>query len=371
MMVVAGESGAGKSTTLNRLYRHELFPTGTGKAVTRDIHVVTTVLEDAINISSKKTSNPFTFTLQMTDVPGGNDTDLEKDVENVALIQKLFTQNEDFQTRNLTIIERAVFSAHTEGKEMVDAVNSSGGKVYPNVVLLMCRANSTRLEGCFRQMLARLEVSGLIDVKEPNLAIVLTEANDLLNSLLEDEERELEENRKATGEFKKDIDSLVRDVLGFTVSPKVRFVENARSQEEYEKVATAQQRARKKKEMKNRTSGTIQPARESFTESDQPLIGLVLKDGSPCHHDLMVDVVDVCFKDPLGKAVFGIYRYSTNRGRAKLQLGRHLVKAAGAANELSGVQEREQKRMNELFQVQATWVGRKLVEAEDSSRTFT
>ena len=180
----SGETGAGKSATANHLVGGEI-ETSNCKSETRCVTSYTKEVScEEVNVSGLKFS--------VVDTPGFNDTDgIDQDACNVCAIKKFCEQN----------------------------IQLHGRIVYPNAILLCVKSTDNRIDGpqsTFTKNLRTLASLKLIDVKKPNLVIVITHAA----AISAGKRKWTEKSNKIADIFQR----IVKDTLEF--KPPVVFIEN-------------------------------------------------------------------------------------------------------------------------------------------------
>ncbi|TRY63467.1 hypothetical protein TCAL_11839 [Tigriopus californicus] len=192
-LIVLGETGVGKSSTINHLFGANVAMTSATKSETRGTTEYI-LKEDDIELGVKD------LTLGVIDTPGFNDTDgIEQDACNLASIHDMLFNHPALQSLS--------------GKD--DA------KLFPNIVLLLIRATEKRFEGQnsnFSKCLMAIKAMDIVDTKRNNVLVVLTNVMSFGNP---------SNPRKWHNQLKtksKKIKNLVE--LTLEVSPEVVWVEN-------------------------------------------------------------------------------------------------------------------------------------------------
>ncbi|CAL8143694.1 unnamed protein product [Orchesella dallaii] len=265
ILLVYGESHAGKSMTINKLFNDpNLCPINPFKSETHDM----IIYQKKILV---KDSHPSVYGyLRFIDTPGTFDSE-GKDEENMKLLNAFRKQSPllSCSDRNQGLKKTLTWGTKIKIRS----------KVYPNVVLFFVSAdgktqgNRTRL----RSSLQVLKETGFVDIKYQNLIVVVTRAAQLIE-FGDEEDSELEKTSFLINSSKLEmiIRDAVQEVLGIDAS--VVFVENK------------PQRLLKKPE-----------------NSDY----YMLPDGKFSHHNLL-DAIINCFQkrefnDILGKLLMGCY----------------------------------------------------------------
>ena len=148
-LLMLGETGVGKSSTINHLFGANVAKTSSTKSETRNTteYVLT---EDDVELGVKD------LTLGIIDTPGFNDTEgIEQDACNLACIQNLLTNHKPLQSLS--------------GKD--------SARLFPNVILLLLKATEKRFEGQnsnFSKSLMAIKDMKIVDTKRNNVLVVLT-----------------------------------------------------------------------------------------------------------------------------------------------------------------------------------------------------
>jgi GTPase SAR1 family protein len=159
LIVLAGESGTGKSSTINRLFEDEsLCNISATTSETAEVFMCTKFL----NVTSL---NPAIHApLIFVDVPGFLDTDSAREVANFRKISNFRHGYEPICDREIPL-EYGTLQLST--------------KVYPNCVLFVFNATNPRMDGpdsTMSKSLKLLKQHKLVDTKYPNLLLVGTHA---------------------------------------------------------------------------------------------------------------------------------------------------------------------------------------------------
>ncbi len=140
--MLLGDSGVGKSSTVNHLLNRQVADTSDSKSETHSTMEHILVAPDP-NLAASDVS------LSVVDSPGFNDTDgLEQDARNLRSIDKFYQTHPSLM-----------------------------GKAYPNVIVVTLRATDTRYQGkhsCFMRCLRAIKRLKLIDHINPNIVVVVT-----------------------------------------------------------------------------------------------------------------------------------------------------------------------------------------------------
>lgn len=141
--VLFGESGVGKSSTVNHLFGKEVAKTASEKSETRDSKEFQIVYPDE--------EAKMKLTLSIIDTPGFNDSKgMSQDACNLFCIEQFFAK------------------FHKGNKE-----------IYPNLVFLLLKADDNRFSddnSVFSKNLRVIQKLGLIDQRHPNVVVILTHA---------------------------------------------------------------------------------------------------------------------------------------------------------------------------------------------------
>ena len=149
MIMLLGQSGTGKSATINNLFDDsELCPTSDVKSQTHEV----TEYSKIINLRDVSSS------LSLVDTPGTFDTHAVRNEVNVAKIQ-------EFRTRHLG--------------------SRCHSTVYPNLLIVTVKASDSRLDeddSFFSQTLKTIDGTKLLDPSRINLIVVATYAAQIATS---------------------------------------------------------------------------------------------------------------------------------------------------------------------------------------------
>jgi len=165
MIYMAGESGSGKSTTINILFDDEtLRPTNSSRSETREPVTLTK------HLCVKLSTPPVKAKLTFVDIPGFFDTNTCDETANLASIRNFTESRVELQSRT-KLVENA-----SQEHEKCES------KVYPNLVLFVVKASDNRIDGPYsslRKSLEAYKVLGIVDTERPNLIVVLSHARQL------------------------------------------------------------------------------------------------------------------------------------------------------------------------------------------------
>jgi hypothetical protein len=168
MIFMLGQSGSGKSSTINVLFDDpHLCSTSSKRSQTKEVTTITKRLE--VTKSKPGIIGNITF----IDVPGLFDTDARNEVTNLASIEKFRKNCPALSSRSLA----AQLCSEYRGRFGPESDNHVSVKVYPNLVLLVVSAADKRLDGpesFFAKSLAVFKTLDLIDMQRPNLVIAVT-----------------------------------------------------------------------------------------------------------------------------------------------------------------------------------------------------
>ena len=151
IIFVYGLSGAGKTSSLNHLFGSEIIPKS--KKGTSDTHAVSEFTAVMNSLKWRVTNLEIGF----IDLPGWGDTH--------GYVQ---------DARNLAAIEQFTIGHRHLGNRLY--------KCYPNIILIVFNAMDERLEGPesnAAKMLRMLGELAIVDIKNPNVVVVLTHAMSL------------------------------------------------------------------------------------------------------------------------------------------------------------------------------------------------
>ena len=165
MIMMAGVTGSGKSTTINKVFDDQLCETGSKKAVTHTVSMISKLL------TVPDDECPVKAYLSFVDVPGTNDDDRSREHENIAMVRH-------FRNECPLLNRKSADEINTINKFPIKVRD----KVYPNLVLLTVDANDNRMMGpdsAFRQSLKILKDSNLVDTEAVNLIVVATHSMSL------------------------------------------------------------------------------------------------------------------------------------------------------------------------------------------------
>ena len=147
MIFLYGLTGAGKSSTLNHLFKYDLIPTSARQSCTRTVvELVATMDSPHWDVTG--------LDLGFVDTPGYGDTSFS-DMENIAKVDCFISKHPFLKS------EFAPF------------------KFYPNIVLIVSSIIDNRMVGensNFSKMLRILSKLNIVDKARPNVVIVLTHA---------------------------------------------------------------------------------------------------------------------------------------------------------------------------------------------------
>jgi predicted GTPase len=193
LIMMAGQSGTGKSTTINRLFQDDqLCTVSESRSETSEVHQCTKTL--AVRSVNPAISSSLTF----VDVPGSLDTDSRREALNQTKIL-YFRKNEmSLKSRSVPLKYKALGISE---------------KVYPNLVLFVFNSMEKRMDGPdsnLRKSLKMLLDTDIVDRKHPNILVVGTHAGSLPRNRTKFTER--------TALVTKVIEDAVHQVLGI---PKV------------------------------------------------------------------------------------------------------------------------------------------------------
>ena len=172
MIVMAGESGAGKSATLNKLFHDDNLCKTSDR--TSETHHVT---EYTKHLVIKDPTFPLQADISIIDVPGTHDTVAAKNEDNlqqIRLFRKMHPALMPFHAslKNSTKpINKEAELAFTKSKLKVRS------EVFPNLILLIVAASDKRMEGPESRLSVTLEAirtTNLVDMRKPNLIVVVT-----------------------------------------------------------------------------------------------------------------------------------------------------------------------------------------------------
>lgn len=161
LFVMAGQSGSGKSKTINEIFGDpNLLRTNAYQSETKEPAVVSKTL-------CVQAETPFIRgKLAFMDVPGIFDTTIKDEVVNVVATKKFLNDLPELQSRKDVArnVPKSLFHIRT--------------KVYPNAVLFVVKVPDNRLLGdnsfFTKSLKAFKETTNLLDKKRPNLIVVLT-----------------------------------------------------------------------------------------------------------------------------------------------------------------------------------------------------
>ncbi|KAI6655633.1 hypothetical protein LOD99_11392, partial [Oopsacas minuta] len=186
-----GVSGTGASTTLNHLFKMDLIPTSDSKSQT-------TAVTEYVSILASEHWKATNLKISFIDPPGFGDTNGDhQDILNLAAIEEFIAKHEH--------------------------LGSKFYKCYPNIVLITVNVNDYRIQGQnsqFYRMLKAFKQLELVDIRRPNLIIVMTHIMTTPKGSFQ--QRIQEQSDTIKGMVKKH----------FSIDPKIVYVEN--SAEAYE-----------------------------------------------------------------------------------------------------------------------------------------
>ena len=162
LIVMAGQSGSGKSTTINRLFEDDkLLPVSDSRSETSEVYSCTKPLH--VTSLTPRIRSSLTF----VDVPGSLDTDSKREALNQAKILNFRKHCPSIKTRDYLPLSLQLMISK---------------KVYPNLVLFVFKSTDTRMDGPDSSLIKSLKMladTKLIDTKHPNLLVVGTNAASL------------------------------------------------------------------------------------------------------------------------------------------------------------------------------------------------
>ena len=178
-IVLFGDSGTGKSSTVNHLFGTEVA------AVSEDESETSETIEYKLLVDDNKFMIKDLL-LSIIDTPGCNDTrGTDQDAFNTLCIKEFF--------------------------EEYHGLTQNGNPVYPNMVLFLIRSDEPRLKGRnsnFSKGLRIAQYLQLIDHKNPNVIVILTRAQNILPPM---------ENEGKLKKVKENVQEIVFKVLNIPV----------------------------------------------------------------------------------------------------------------------------------------------------------
>ncbi|THV00787.1 hypothetical protein K435DRAFT_931676 [Dendrothele bispora CBS 962.96] len=179
VILLVGQSGHGKSKTVNRLVGHPLLAVGkpTAGSTTKGIQRVTVNVREEDNTDSR-----LSKTVAFDDTPGYEDTTYSDREENAWLMGEY---------------KRKYFSDQSLNRSSFQ----SGADIFPNVILLIAEwksvtpdvHNSPNFTSSAGKSMLNLRDSGLVDLRRNNVVIVITKS---LSSWNEYDDYKLDEDKE-------------------------------------------------------------------------------------------------------------------------------------------------------------------------------
>ena len=204
MIFMAGQSGSGKSTTINKLFEDDLCKTSSSTSGTHEVTEYRKLLD------VKNEQFPLQGYLSFVDAPGTHDVYAVKDTENIKTIKR-------FRKENYALKKIPRAKSNDLFKSMALNIRKH---VYPNLILLTFNATDNRIEGPdskFAQTLKVIKETGLFDKKRNNLIVVVTHSMSL--GIM------TEEYIAETTKLKKLLKRIVCNLLNLT-DVRIVFIEN-------------------------------------------------------------------------------------------------------------------------------------------------